>query len=153
VAAKPKRAKPGDVLQLNTPKGFAYLQYVGRHSEYGDAVLVNPKLGVRPEVFTSQAFSGGYLVFYPATAAVARGLVAVVDHLAPLSLPQRLRRPGARSGQHIATWIIEDGTAETVKSKLSEDDLRLPIAVIWNHELLTQRVLEGWNPLHEGRAA
>jgi hypothetical protein len=37
--------------------------------------------------------------------------------------------------------------------ELSEDDLQLPIAVIWNHELLTQRLLGGWDPRQEGRAA
>ena len=153
MAAKLKRAKPGDVLQLSTPKGFAYLQYAGRHQEYGDAVLVNPKISERPQAFTSKAFVGDYLIFYPAAAAVAQGLVVVIDHQPPPNIPWRLRRPGARSGRLVDTWIIEDGTSETVKSKLSEDDLSLPIAVIWNHELLAQRVLEGWNPLHEGREA
>lgn len=151
MAEQPKRAKPGDVLQLNTPEGSVYLQYIGRHPEYGDAVLVNPKLGTRPEVVTSKMFSDSYVAFYPAAAAVAQGLVQVIDHLAPPKVPQRLRRPGARSGRRIETWIIENGADETVKSKLSEDELKLPIAVIWNHELLTQRVLEGWNPVHEGR--
>lgn len=144
------RAKPGDVLELNTPKGSAYLQYIGRHPEYGDAVLVNPALGERR---IGQAFSGGYVAFYPVSAAVARQLVEVVDHLTPPQLPQRLRRPGARSGLRVNTWIIENGSGETVTSKLSEDDLLLPVAVIWNHELLIQRVLEGWNPMYEGRVA
>jgi hypothetical protein len=151
MAAQLKRTKPGDVLRWNTPKGFAYLQYIGRHPEYGDAVLVSPTLGgERPA--EDPMFSGAYVAFYPATAAVAKGLVEVVDHLPAPKVPERLRRPGARSGLRISTWIIEDGTSETVKSKLSEDDLRLAIAVIWNHELLTQRVLEGWDPLQEGRA-
>jgi hypothetical protein len=140
------------VLQFKTPKGFAYLQYIGRHPEYGDAVLVNSELGERPKIATDQMFSGSYVAFYPAAAAVAQGLVQIIDHLAPPKVPQRLRRPGVRSGRRIDTWIIENGTSETVKSKLSDDDLQLPIAVIWNHEMLTQRVLEGWNPLHEGRA-
>jgi hypothetical protein len=149
MAVQPKRAKPGDVLRLNTPKGFAHLQYIGRHPEYGDAVLVSPKLSERVD---AQTFSGGYMAFYPVMAAVAQRLVEVVDHATPPKLPQRLRRPGARAGLRVTTWIIENGTSETVKSKLSEEELQLPIAVIWNHELLTQRVLEGWNPLNEGRA-
>ena len=137
-------------MRLNTPKGFAYLQYVGRHPEYGDAVMVCPRLGER---LNGQTLSDGYVVFYPVTAAMALRLVEVVDHFTPPKLPQRLRRPGARSGLRVDTWVVEDGTGETVKSKLSEDDLQLPIAVIWNHELLIQRLLEGWNPLHEGREA
>lgn len=150
MATHPKRAKPGDVLRLRTPKGFAYLQYIGRHSEYGDVVLVSPKLSERVD---AQTFSGGYVAFYPVAAALAQRLVEVVDHSMPPKLPQRLRRPRARSGLRITTWVIENGTNETVKAKLSEDDLQLPIAVIWNHELLTQRVQEGWDPRREGRAA
>jgi hypothetical protein len=100
---------------------------------------------------TEQAFSDSYVAFYPVTAAVARGLIEVIGYLTPPNLPSRVRRPGARSGRRINTWIIDSGTDEVVKSKLSDDDLRLPIAVIWNHEMLTQRVLEGWNPADEGR--
>ncbi len=48
------------------------------------------------------------------------------------------------------TWIIEDGTNEVVKSELSAEDLQLPIAAIWNHELLMQRVSEGWRPADVG---
>jgi hypothetical protein len=91
------------------------------------------------------------MAFYPATAAVAQGLVEVIGYLPPPELPQRLRRPGARSGLRIDTWIIENGTGETaVRSRLSEDEVRLPIAVIWNHEFLIQRNAEGWDPAQEG---
>src|SRR5258706_15256277 len=96
--AQHKRAKPGDILRLNTPKGFAYLQYIGRHPEYGDAVLINPVLGERP---SGQPFSSGYVAFYPVSAAAARRIVEIVDHLTPPRLPQRLRRPGARSGLRV----------------------------------------------------
>lgn len=35
-----KKAKPGDVLVVATPDGAAvYLHYIGRHDEYGDAVV------------------------------------------------------------------------------------------------------------------
>lgn len=55
------------------------------------------------------------------------------------------------SGRRIITWIIEDGSREVVKANLSEEELRLPIAAIWNHEFLIQRIAEGWNPMNEGR--
>jgi hypothetical protein len=146
-----KRVKPGDVLLLNVAGGVAYLHYLGRHPEYGDAVLVSRRLDERQASVTDRTFLSGYVAFYPVTAAVAQSLVEVIGHLPPPNLPRRLRRPGARSGRRIDTWIIENGTGETVKSKLSDDELQLPIAVIWNHELLAQRVAEGWNPAQEGR--
>jgi hypothetical protein len=150
MATKSRRTRPGDVLRLNTPKGIAHLQYIGRHPEYGDAVLVSPKLRGLPEVIGSQMFSGAYVAFYPAVAAVAEGLIEVIGHLTPPSVPRRLRRPGARSSRGIDTWVIEDGVREATKSRLTQDDRRLPIAVIWNHEFLVQRLLQGWKPAQEG---
>lgn len=148
--ANRKRVKPGDILLVNLPSGVAYLHYLGRHPEYGDAILVSRRFDVPELAVTENTFSGGYVAFYPVTAAVAHSLVEVIGHLPQPSLPNRFRRPGARVGQHVETWIIENVDGETVKSRLSDTELRLPIAVIWNHELLVQRVAEGWDPKQEG---
>jgi len=148
-AAQRKRLKRGDVLALHASGRLGYLHYIGKHSEYGEAVLVSPKLWDRQMTVASEIFSGGYVTFYPATAAIAHHLVEVVGHLPPSILPRRFRRPGAIAGSHVKTWIIEDGVKEVVKVKLSEDELRLPIATIWNHEYLVERLEEGWNPVDE----
>jgi hypothetical protein len=144
------RAKPGDVLEVTTPDGFIYLHYLGKHPEYGDGVAVAH--GKRPHRVSAYAdlFRTGYMIFYPATAAVARGMAEVVGHLPSGGLPQRLRRPGARSGAKVETWIVEDASGETVKRSLTPEERMLPIAVIWNHELLLQRVAEKWRPELEG---
>lgn len=151
MAAQRKRVRPGDVLELQAADRFAYLHYIGKHPEYGDAVLVSPRLHDRKTPVKGDVFSSAYVTFYPVTAAVAQELVEVVGHLQPPNLPGRFRRPGAISGRRIKTWIIEGETGEQVKSKLSEKELQLPIASIWNHEYLVQRILEGWNPAQEGR--
>ncbi len=90
------------------------------------------------------------LAFHPAIAAVVRGLASGVGHLPARGVPIRLRRPGARVGTEVRTWIIEDRSGEVVREKLSAEERRLPIAVIWNQELLAQRVAEGWRPEMEG---
>lgn len=147
------RAKPGDVLEFKAAGYFAYLHYIGKHPEYGAGVLVSPGLYETSTAVTDGLFSGGYLTFYPATVAVAQGLVRVVGHLPPPSMPRRFRRPGATSGRDVVSWIVEDDAGEVVKTELSETDLLLPIASIWNHEYLVQRVAEHWNPAQEGRKA
>lgn len=145
-----RRAKVGDVLELDAGNRFAYLHYIGKHPEYGDAVLVNPRFQERQTPVTAETFSGAYVAFYPVSAAVRQGLVDVVANLLPPAVPNRLRRAGARTGRHVDTWIIEDGHQEVVKDKLSDEELRLPIAAIWNHELLIQRIAGGWTPIQEG---
>jgi hypothetical protein len=144
-----KRTKSGDVLELEVPSGFAYLHYLGKHPEYGDAMLVSPQFQERRVTVTADIFLDAYVAFYPVTAAVSQGLLHIVGHLRPPVLPSRLRRAGARSGRRVDTWVIEGGSREVVKSTLSDDELRLPIASIWNHELLLQRIAEGWTPVQE----
>lgn len=146
-----KRVKVGDVLELEAGQRFAYLHYIGKHPEYGDAVLVNPQFQERQPSVTADIFSDAYVAFYPVMAAVSQGLIDIVGHLPPPRLPTRIRRAGARSGRHVDTWVIEDGSREVVMAKLSDEDLRLPIAAIWNHELLVERIAEGWTPAQEGR--
>jgi hypothetical protein len=153
MATQRKRVKPGDVLELKAGDHFAYLHYIGSHPQYGDAVLVSPHLLEQRASIPSEYFTDGYLAFYPAATSVAQGLVTVVARMPPPKLPERLRRAGARSGRHVDTWIIESASGEVVKATLSVEDLRLPIAAIWNHELLIQRIVEGWNPAHEGHGS
>jgi hypothetical protein len=143
-----KRAKPGDILELKLDEGFAYLHYLGKHPEYGAAIVVS-SLFESPQMPVN-AVSSGYVTFYPVTVAVARGLVKIVGHLPPPPLPLRYRRAGARYGNQVVAWIIEDGTQQIVTKKLSNEELRLPIAAIWNHEMLISKVVKGWTPLQEG---
>lgn len=138
------------MLEVRIPNGLAYLLFLGVHPEYGAAVSVCPAVTTRRPTLTGTLFDDSYVTFYPARAAVAQGLVTVVGHLAIRDMPGALRRPGVRSGHGVQTWIIEDGHAETVKRKLSEGERQLPIAAIWNHELLVHRILEGWRPENEG---
>jgi len=151
MATQRKRVKEGDVLEVKVGDRFAYLQYIGKHPHYGEAMLVSPMLHDRKSNVTNDLLSGAYATFYPVTAAIAQRLVEVIGHIEPVSLPRRFRRPGAMSGRRIRTWIVEGETGEQVKSKLTEDELQLPIATIWNHEYLVQRLQEGWSPSQEGR--
>jgi len=147
----PKRIQSGDVLKLATPDGLLYLHYLGRHPEYGDGVMVCPSKHTGPVAVSADLFRAGYVTFYPAVAAVTQGLAEVVGYLPSPSLPKRLRRPGVRSDNKVETWIIEDASGEYVRQNLSDEERQLPIAVIWNHELLIQRICEGWRPEVEGK--
>jgi len=146
-----KQVRVGDVLEVRAGDRFAYMQYIGKHAEYGDAVLVSPRLHEPRATVTSDLISGAYVTFYPVTVAVAQQLVEVVGHQESPGLPKRFRRRGAMSGRRVLKWIIEGSGSEQVKESLKEDELHLPIAAIWNHEFLVQRILEGWNPAQEGR--
>ena len=146
-----KRPKPGDILEVVAPNGLIYAHYLGKHPEYGDAIVVCPAIQSTAATIGPELFEGGYVTFYPVTASASRGFSSVVGHLPAPGIPKRFRRPGAIYGRIVTTWIIEESSKETVKETLSEEELALPIAAIWNHELLVQRVSEGWRPETEGR--
>lgn len=146
MATRRARAKAGDVLQLRDNDRFGYLHYIGKHPKYGDTVIVSPRFKEQQTVIDNEYFSDGYVTFYPVAAALSEGLVEVIANISPPGLPARLRRPGAMTGNRVDTWVIEDGAHQIVRTKLSEEELRLPLAGIWNHEFLIQRIAMGWTP-------
>lgn len=151
MAASHETIRPGNILELEGPSGFSYIQYVGKHSEYGDVVRVVPKCHTQAiDNFVALISEPGYLAFYSARRAVSSGLAKVVARLSlpdNLAVPRSLRRAGARSRSgEILTWILEIDGAETVTELLTDAERTLPIAAVWDHELLLQRISEHWLP-------
>lgn len=142
-AAKPKL---GDVYEVEVDGGYGYLHYIGKHKGYGDTIRVSPRVfTIRPSI-DGKLFEDAYVTFYPVGAAIAERLIAPVGNLRPIDIPTTLRRPGAILERQIRTWIIESPQKEKVLSTLSEGDKSLPIAEIWNHELLKESIRRGWRP-------
>ncbi|MFC1597737.1 hypothetical protein ACFL5Q_07360 [Planctomycetota bacterium] len=156
MATNRQRAKPGDLLEVKSSRGLSYVQYVGKHPEYGDVILVLPGcFKGRPSDLTCLVDeAAGFLAFYSARAAVLQDLAEIVaSHNLPseIEVPTKLRRAGARGpGGEVRTWIIENEDHEIVREKLSDLEKQLPIAAIWDHELLTRRISEGWRPENQG---
>src|SRR5208283_2406283 len=93
-----RRVRVGDILELRTPRGFAYLQYVGRHA-YGDVIRVLKGFHQqRPADPAALAGGLGYYTFYPAKVAARRGFVEAAATDVPLptgaAVPQDWRRHG-----------------------------------------------------------
>jgi len=154
-----KRVRLGDLLEVVTPRGLAYVQYAGKHPEYGYAIRVLPGFfQTRPQDWTTLASQQGYFTFYPVSAAVSQGLIAIAaHHPIPLGreLPSTFRRRGAIAPDgRVMTWLIfGNGGPETLRTTLSPEEKRLSIASIWNHAFLVDRLIEEWRPDKEPRAA
>jgi len=149
--SKRRSLKVGDVLELDVPGGYSYVQYVGKHLEYGDVIRVLPGcFKERPHDLRSLAKHSGFLAFYSARAAVSHGFVRTVGSFPlpdGLGIPKHLRRPGAREkGGIVRTWIVEKNGEERVRQELTDSEKQLPIAAIWDHELLVLRIAQGWCP-------
>jgi len=147
-----KRLVGGEILEVPVGDRFGYVQFIGEHREYGDAILVNPALHDRQAHFARGFFSTGYVTFYPAGNAVSRKIVEVVAQASPPGLPKRYRRPKAtlKDGA-VESWVIEGGWRDVVKQTLTDEERRLPIAEISDHEFLRERIAKGWTPETDSR--
>jgi hypothetical protein len=151
MAAAPKRAKPGDVLEVRTPRGLAYVQYAGKHPKYGDAIRVLPGFfQTRPQDWRALLSQEGYFTFYPVGAAVSQKLVEIASRqqIPPgRELPTRHRRSGWITPEgKVTLWFIVDGEQEIRRTELSEEEKRLFIASIWNHAFLVGSLVDEWRP-------
>lgn len=146
---------PGLVLEIKTSAGLAYFQYVSRHPEYGELIRVLPGVfRTRPEDAESLALKEElYAVFFPVAAALRHGIVSKVGRgVIPSGKwkNRKMRRPGARAkGGRILTWVIEGDEDSEVVNELTADQLKLPMAVIWNDTMLKERVADRWRPEDE----
>lgn len=152
------RLRPGDVLEIEFPRvpspeaafpdgGFGYIVYVGKHPEDGDAIRIRPRIfSERPQI-TDELFSDSYVALYPANLAIKSGLATVIGKVIPTPMPPVFRRRGGidRSGK-VLNWLIEQEKETISKDSLTLDERQLPIASVWNHELLLMRISQGWRP-------
>jgi hypothetical protein len=144
------------VIEIPTPKGFAYAQFTHKAPRYGALLRVLP--GIFPErpsdfaelVRQSPVFS----TFFPLGAACNRDIVHVVaseqipSHTA--ALPTFRNSHLDRIGNRVGPWFLWDGEREWRVESLSDQQLRdYPPLGIWNDTLLIERILAGWRHEHD----
>jgi hypothetical protein len=154
-----KKAAIGDILEIKTPSGLAYLQYTHEHPDMGALVRVLPGLYERrPTDFTELAQQKElYFTYYVLEYALPKGETEVVSHQ-PIpdwarSYPMmRHSLGGGTSG----TWTILRAdmlplTLENIRKSpkytvLTPEQEKLSIDSIWSHGLLVERLAQGWMP-------
>jgi hypothetical protein len=115
-----RRPRIGDLIEIQTPAGLGYVQYVARDKVMGPQIRVLPgAFAERPDLGNLALEKALYYVHIPLGAAVSRGLLTLVGH-APLPQPSGSIR--------------------------AEDDL-YRIRAIWNDTMLAERLATGWRPV------
>jgi regulator of ribonuclease activity B len=150
-----KRVRLGDVLEVSTPRGLAYIHYTYfTYRPYFEAIRVLPGFfTTRPADFTALvADPRAFFAFYPVRPAVSQGLVEIVAHhpVPPdQAFPAIYRRAGARSREgRVLAWLIFEGTKQTLVRELSEEQRYLPIDRIWMHDSMVSALTKEWRPEH-----
>lgn len=145
------RLKGGDVFEIVTPKGKAYIQYVFNNDTIGELIRV------LPGVYENQPHNLAeivdkkeeYFVHFPVKAANKQKIIELIGNFElphDLEIPKKFRTlKKDRDGNQIGWQIVDYDTwqRETV-NKLSEQQQELSPWGTWNDTLLVERITQGW---------
>lgn len=151
-----KKIKLGDVFEIITPKGKAYLHYI-----FKDPVMKVELLRVLPGLYAEKpkdidrliATNERYMIFFPLTAANKKGIVQVVGYYPPdnFGKPKYMRSEHNIRGEAMGWHIVDTDTLKReLVETLSPEQKKLSEWGIWNDTLLIERLIEGWALEHEG---
>lgn len=151
--AKAKAVKPkiGDIFEVPTSAGLAYVQYTHEHPEQGTLIRVLP--GIFPkrtdDVCALARSDSVFLAFCPIDMGVRKGWVPVGNCPVPESArPFPLFRYGIPSPvtKKVAVWKLWDGEKLERIGDLTPEQRKLPIFGIDPPSLVAERIAAGWTP-------
>ena len=153
-----KRPKIGDIVEIETPKGFTYFQYVRKGPDYHETPLIRILPGLykkRPDNFTDIAKQKErFWIYYPLGASCWREITFIVaneeipKHAQTIPL---MRASGMRDRDgKVQDWWLRDGKKEwCIDRKLTHEEKKLSPSAIWNDTLLIERISSNWKPEDE----
>src|SRR5687768_5798610 len=149
----PPRPRIGDLYEMWTPCGLAYLQYTHEDARMGSLAHVLAGLHPeRPKDVPALASTHRFFVFVPIAPAARAGDLTLVGHAEVPTEFQRLpvfRHELGGDGSRYG-WILRDGDREVGKRKpLSATEQSIPGYEIWTYGLLVDRVGSGWSWAHD----
>ena len=140
----------GDIFEINTPKGKAYLHYIHEEPKI-KRQLTRVLQGLyleRPNLDELAGRKEQYMIFFPMTAAYNRKIIDRIGHFAAdiFSKPKYMRSEHNVRGENLGWHIIDTDTwkMELVK-KLTPNQKQLSDWASWNDTLLIERLISGWS--------
>lgn len=144
------RIKVGDIFEITTPEGKAYLHYIHKDSVTGELVRVLQDLySERPKDLNEiVTLKERYMVSFPLSAAARKKIVEPVGHYSAsnFSKPKFMRTEHRIRGEFLGWHLIDTETwhRQLVKT-LSPEQKKLSPWGIWNDTLLIENLVNNWN--------
>lgn len=145
------KLKIGDLFELATPKGKAYLQFVYKEKTISELIRVLPGIfSSRPEDLDDLVKSKEmFLIFFPLNSAYKKKIVEFVENF---PLPSGFEKPKFMRSKHIVKdeflgWHIIDTDTwhRRLVKEISIEQKMLSPWGIWNDTLLIDRLIQGWS--------
>lgn len=143
------KVKIGDIFEINTGVGLAYLHYIHKDDVLGELIRILPRVNNdRPtslEEFIHVEES--FMVFFPLSAAYRQKIVERVGYFTAnhFEKPKNMRTKHIIRGEFLGWHIIDTETwkRELVKTLTPEQKKFSPWGV-WNDTLLIENLASGW---------
>ena len=145
-----KKPKLGDVFEIITPKGNAYLHYIHKDKTIGDLIRVLPGLFTeRPDDFDAIASAKErYIIFFPLSAANNRKLVERVGFYPAdeFEMPKYMRTKHFVGKEYLDWHIVDTDTwKRQLLNSLTPEQMQFSPWGIWNDTLLIERLVDDWS--------
>ncbi len=144
------KIKIGDIFEIGTPKGKAYLHYIYKDDMTGDLVRVLSGLyAERPFEFDKLATEKEqYIISFPISTAKKQNIVDIVGYYPAINFkkPKYMRTEHNVRGEFLGWHIVNTETwkRELVKS-LTDEQRKFSPWGIWNDTLLIENLVKGWS--------
>lgn len=144
------RIKIGDIFEIKTPKGSAYLHYIHKDSITGELIRVLQGVySERPANFDKLAALGErYIISFPLSTAVKQKIVEPVGFYpaSSFSKPKMMRTEYNVRGEFLGWHLVDTDTwhRQFVKT-LSAEQKKLSPWGIWNDTLLIENLVSDWS--------
>lgn len=144
------RIKVGDIFEIETPNGKAYLHYICKDIEMGDLIRVLPGLhSLEPANLKELASSKErFMVYFPLSAASKQNIVQQVGHYPAdkFDKPRYMRTEYIVKGEFLGWHIIDTETwKRQLVKKLTPEQKKLSPWGIWNDTLLIENLVDDWS--------
>ena len=144
------RIKIGDIFEINTSKGKAYLHYIFKDKMTGELLRVLPGLySERPASFDKLAGSKEkFMIFFPLSAANKQNIVERVGYYPAESFgkPNYMRTEHNVKGAFLGWHIVDTNTWQRhLVKNLTPEQKQLSPWGIWNDTLLIERLVDNWS--------
>lgn len=145
-----KKIKIGDVFEISTPKGYAYLHYIKKDKTIGELVRVLPGLyseeptDIKKTVGSDELF----YIFFPLSFAYKKGIVRLVNNCeaSNYDVPKYMRTEHNVRGEFLGWHIVNTQTWErTLVKTLNAEQIKFSPWGVWNDTLLIERLTNNWS--------
>lgn len=145
-----KKAKVGDVFEIETSKGKAYLHYIYEDPIACELIRVMPGLYTElpQDLEEIVKMEERYMISFPLKAAYRRKIVERVGHVSSenYSKPAYMRTDHWVRYEFMGWHIVDTDTwYRRLVQELTPEQMKLSPWDIWNDTYLCDRLVEGWS--------